>query len=60
VNVANQQKDEPVSSPPPDFTAPSNANTTGDRIRRLDDLLAEGVITRQEYEDQRRAIIASL
>lgn len=60
VNVANRHKDEALPSPPPAAPQPSKNEGAADRLRRLDDLLAEGVITMQEYEDQRRAIITSL
>jgi hypothetical protein len=56
VNVASGEDEKPAPAPP---TRPVG-ETISDRLRRLDDLLAEGVITMQEYEDQRRAIITSL
>ncbi|ODP38473.1 SHOCT domain-containing protein [Sphingomonas turrisvirgatae] len=60
VKVANRQKEEPLSPSRPATPTPSEKEGAADRLRRLDELLAEGIITMEEYEHQRRAIIASL
>ncbi len=53
----------PAYAPPVSFGAPSTPvrespwGTTEDRLRELDDLKAKGLVTDEEYEERRKAIL---
>jgi hypothetical protein len=51
---------KPAATPPPVVDSPSDSPSAADRLKKLGALLKRDLITKQEYEEKRKAILNSL
>jgi hypothetical protein len=54
----NTQNTKPASKPNQAYSSPSNSNySVADEIRKLKKLLDEGIITQEEFENQKKKLL---